>query len=219
MENKIREKLEQKKFDAYFRIRIHRYNIISLERTLKRIDIVAICCPIAFLALQLAMQSSIFHIMDILIILNFISYILSALLIIVVIYSLIQGYREKLKHHQKCLVEYLSIPREINEILLENKLDCKDAKRILDRIFLIEKDEISLVDISKSIKRRFHREVLLEQYDEALCSKCYSSPLEYKWWMLWNLCPQCGVMMNKSPNDKCDLYHEKIHKNMEVQDE
>ena len=194
-----REKLEQKKMDAQCSVVANRAYIARIEKFLTIVDVLAICTPIGFLSVQLALipYEAITKALSI------INPILSAALLILAIISLIKGSRNKLKQHQRFLVENLPIIEEIDQLLNDEDADIKDAKRIVEKTTNLDKEEWQLLPgMNESEKQGFYREALkLSGNPDVVCPICYKSPWKYK--KSENSCQQCGNSLNdKEDNTK-----------------
>lgn len=180
------EKLLQAKLDARCSVFIHKEYIHRIDRKLIAIELLSLIVPIMFFAIELVFAND----LPTRKILSSINYVISAVLISMVIWSMSGSFREKLKSHQRFLTENLPIINEIDVILRKNTIDQDDENKIIDKtINLTTQESLLLPKLPIEEKQFFYREVLKEELGKnAICGVCSASP----WVFIKGSCQACG---------------------------
>ena len=190
IDDNYKEILEQRLMDAYCSIVVHQAYMAKIDKILTNVDLLSLCTPICVLVVQVSLLS--IGYMGFTKFLSVLSALLSGALLVLAIVSLMKDYRNKLKQHQRFLVENYPIIDEIKRILLDPDSDIKDAIRIIDKTTALDKEESQLLSNIKDDERQnFYRLALIRTNDvNVVCPVCRKSPFKYK--TSENKCHICG---------------------------
>ncbi|MDR0966766.1 MAG: hypothetical protein LBM75_09780 [Myxococcales bacterium] len=176
---------------------LHEGRIENLERTNFWVEFLSVSVPIAFLTTQSIEDAFLRKY------LNIAGSIMSVVLIIATIASKHYGLQDRLKRHERLILEGHDFINDAIALELRPEIDQKDFERLLERKKRLDFDDSrALSNLSTAEKQKAFREVLKEEYSiEAVCpdEKCGIS--------LWRGkpskkgCPVCGLIQPNSSKE------------------
>jgi mobilome CxxCx(11)CxxC protein len=191
MKQTIEEQLEEANIDAHCAVSLHKAHIAKYEKLLTAVDALSVCVPVGFFGVQVA---SIQFPAVATFLASVINPLLSAALLILVLFTLVTQSRAKLKQHQRFLSEEIIVIREIKELLSGETITSEATKRILDWAARLAQDEEQMFSkLSELEKRNYYRLGLRAIGDPTVvCPICGASPYHYQKPQKNEMCQTCG---------------------------
>lgn len=171
MNDGTRANLLQKQFSARCAVQLHTERMSRIELRLRIVDVLAVCVPILFLAVQFLPPA-------IRIIVQVIGDLTSVGLLALVVFSLAMAWRSRLKEHQDLLSQNISLSERLQAVLNGSASPSESELVTLEAIAgqLETRDRVSLAKIDRAERHRAYREAIKESGPAAVCPVCDSSP-------------------------------------------